>query len=129
MKFNILNKILLIALLPVAHRNLAQTAIPIPDTLAGDVIGLTLQHGTREFYPGTATQTIGYNGNFLGPTIILNKGQQVTMTVHNQLGDTTTTHWHGLHVAPANDGGPHSPVMDGETWSPSFTVKTSGQTA
>lgn len=122
MRFNSLNKILLVALLPVAQQNFAQTSIPIPDTLAGNVIDLTLKHGTKEFFPGVATQTIGYNGNFLGPTIILQKGQQVTLNLHNQLGDTTTTHWHGLHVAPANDGSPHNPVMDGSTWSPSFTV-------
>ena len=122
MRFNSLNKILLVALLPVAQQNFAQTSIPIPDTLEGNVIDLTLKHGTKEFFPGIATQTIGYNGNFLGPTIILQKGQQVTLNLHNQLGDTTTTHWHGLHVAPANDGSPHNPVMDGETWSPSFTV-------
>ncbi|MBL7798962.1 MAG: multicopper oxidase domain-containing protein [Saprospiraceae bacterium] len=122
MKFNCLNKILFVILLPVAQQNLAQTTISIPDTLTGDVIDLTLQHGVREFYPGTATQTIGYNGNFLGPTIILYKGHQITLNLHNQLGDTTTTHWHGLHVAPANDGSPHNPVMAGEIWSPSFTV-------
>ncbi len=122
MRFNFLNKTLLIALLPVAQQNFAQTSIPIPDTLAGNVIDLTLKHGTKEFFPGIATQTIGYNGNFLGPTIILNQGQQVTINLHNQLGDTTTTHWHGLHVAPRNDGSPHNPVMDGSTWSPSFTV-------
>ena len=122
MRFNSLNKILLVALLPVAQQNFAQTSIPIPDTLVGNVIDLTLKHGTKEFFPGIATQTIGYNGNFLGPTIILQKGQQVTLNLHNQLGDTTTTHWHGLHVAPANDGSPHNPVMDGEIWSPAFTV-------
>lgn len=106
----------------LAGQSLGQTTILIPETLTGDVIDLTLQNGPREFYPGVATKTIGYNGNFLGPTIILNQGQQVTLNLHNQLGDTTTTHWHGLHVTPANDGSPHNPVMDGTTWSPSFTV-------
>lgn len=122
MKINFLNKIPLAALLFLAGQSLGQTTILIPDTLAGDVIELTLQNGTREFYPGVATKTIGYNGNFLGLTIILQQGQQVTLNLHNQLGDTTTTHWHGLHVAPANDGSPHNPVMDGEIWSPAFTV-------
>lgn len=122
MKINNLNKLLFIALLPFAQRNLAQTTIVIPDTLAGNTIDLTLQQGTKTFFPGVATQTIGYNGSHLGPTIILQKGQQVTLNVHNQLGDTTTTHWHGLHVAPMNDGSPHNPIMAGETWSPSFTV-------
>lgn len=122
MKVNFLSKIPLAALLFFTGQSFGQTTILIPETLAGDVIDLTLQNGTREFYPGVATKTIGYNGNFLGPTIILNQGQPVTLNLHNQLGDTTTTHWHGLHVAPRNDGSPHNPVMDGSTWSPSFTV-------
>lgn len=122
MKFHFLNRILLVTLLPIAQQSAAQTTISIPATLTGDVIDLTLQHGTMNFFPGTATQTIGYNGAHLGPTLILQKGQQVTLNVHNQLGDTTTTHWHGLHVAAMNDGSPHTPIMADETWSPSFTV-------
>ncbi len=54
--------------------------------------------------------------------MILEKGQQVTLNVHNQLSDTTTTHWHGLHLAAINDGSPHNVILPGETWSPSFTV-------
>ena len=36
------------------------------------------------------------------------------------LMDTTTTHWHGLHVSPANDGSPHTPIFAGTTWQPDF---------
>ena len=90
-------KILLTFLSFFAVQAQAQTPISIPDTLSGAVIDLTLKKGSREFYPGIATQTIGYNGNYLGPTIVLQKGQQVTINLHNQLGETTTTHWHGLH--------------------------------
>ncbi len=115
-------KILLAFLVLLTSQLQAQTPIAIPDTLAGSIIDLTLQNGTQEFYPGVATQTIGYNGNYLGPTIVLQKGQQVTMNLHNQLGDTTTTHWHGLHVAAKNDGSPHTPILAGETWSPSFEI-------
>ena len=96
--------------------------IPIPPTLSGDVINLTLQNGTQTFYAGFNTNTIGYNGDHLGPTLVLEKGQNATINVMNMLGDTTTTHWHGLHVSPMNDGGPHSLIMDGATWSPSFNV-------
>ncbi len=100
----------------------AQTLISIPDTLSGASIDLTLETGSRTFFPGTQTATIGYNGAYLGPTLILQKGQTATLHVHNQLGDTTTTHWHGLHVAPKNDGSPHTMIMAGETWSPTFPV-------
>jgi bilirubin oxidase len=100
----------------------AQTLIPIPDTLSGDNINLRIANSTHPFYNGFDTRTIGYNGSYLGPTIILQKGQSVTMNVENQLSDTTTTHWHGLHVAPMNDGSPHNPILPARTWSPSFTV-------
>jgi len=58
----------------------------------------------------------------LGPTLLLNQNQNVTINVNNQLMDTTTIHWHGMHVAPENDGGPHTTIPPGTTWSPSFTV-------
>lgn len=100
----------------------AQNPVFIPDTLSGDSINLSLQHGTVNFYPGQSTNTMGANGNILGPTLILNKYQNVTINVNNQLMHTTTIHWHGLHVSPQNDGGPHIFIQPGEVWSPSFTV-------
>lgn len=74
------------------------------------------------FHPGEPVATIGYNGDLLGPTLILNRGEQVILNVTNQLPDMTTTHWHGMHVSAENDGGPHSVILPGTTWSPSFTV-------
>lgn len=106
----------------------AQTLIPIPDTLSGSSINLTIEDSVHQFYSGFNTNTIAYNGSYLGPTIILNKGQSVTMNVNNMLADTTTTHWHGLHVAPMNDGSPHNPIMAGTIWSPSFTVMDNAAT-
>ncbi len=100
----------------------AQQLLPIPEIVSGSEIDLTVQEGTNEFYPGIQTSTFGANGNILGPTIELHKGQAVVLNVHNQLPEVTTMHWHGLHVAPENDGGPHSMVHPGDTWSPAFTV-------
>lgn len=101
---------------------MAQTPLPIPDTLSGTTIDLTVQEGTWEFHAGEVIPTYGYNGDLLGPTLILNKDQEVTINVTNNLPDLTTTHWHGLHVSAANDGGPHSMIMPASTWSPHFTV-------
>ena len=101
---------------------MAQNALLIPPVLTGTTFNLTVQNGTHTFLPGLTTQTMGVNGNVLGPTLIVNKGDQITLNVSNQIGDTTTMHWHGLHVAPENDGGPHTIILPGTTWSPSFTV-------
>lgn len=106
----------------------SQNMIPIPDTLSGATIALNLADSSREFYSGFTTTTNGYNGAYLGPTILLNKGQTVSMEVTNGLSDTTTTHWHGLHVAPVNDGSPHNPILAGDTWTPSFMVMDNAAT-
>lgn len=100
----------------------AQNPITIPPAIESTTIDLTLQNGTTQFYNGINTNTMGANGSLLGPTLILNQGDNVTINVHNQLGEETTIHWHGMHVAPEHDGGPHSIISDGATWSPQFTV-------
>lgn len=101
----------------------AQNPLLIPPVLTGPIFNLNLQPGTVSFYPGTPTQTLGINGAILGPTLIVQKGDSITLNVTNQIGDTTTIHWHGLHVAPYNDGGPHTIILPGNTWSPSFTIR------
>lgn len=105
-----------------AQYGTAQNQLFIPDTLSGTNINLTLQNGTHEFYSGSMTNTMGANGSVLGPTILLNQGDLVNFNVDNQIGDTTTIHWHGLHVAPENDGGPHTSILPNAQWTPSFTI-------
>ena len=112
--------LIFITLLPLVGT--AQNPLAIPDTLTGEDINLNLDYSHVELYAGFQTNTIGYNQAILGPTLILQKGQEITLNVTNNLNDATTLHWHGLHVAAANDGGPHTVIDPGETWSPSFTV-------
>lgn len=100
----------------------------IPDTLSGNTINLTLKNGNKQFVAGTPTQTMGANGDLLGPTLILKKNTFVEINVKNELGEPSTIHWHGLHVAPENDGGPHIVIQDKETWSPSFIVLDNAST-
>jgi FtsP/CotA-like multicopper oxidase with cupredoxin domain len=101
---------------------LGQNPLAIPPTITSTSITLTLNEGTTNFYPGVTTNTMGANGPLLGPTLILNQGDNVDIVVDNQLADTTTIHWHGMHVAPENDGGPHSIILPNTTWNPQFTV-------
>ena len=117
-----MKKLLLLSALAISTSVDAQNNLLIPDTLSGSTIDLTLQEGQTEFYPGIVTNTMGANGSLLGPTLIMNQGEFVTLNVLNQLQDTTTIHWHGMHVAPEDDGGPHSIIVPGATWSPDFTV-------
>jgi bilirubin oxidase len=100
----------------------AQNPLLIPDTLNGTTFNLNVQTGTNVFFPPNTTPTYGYNGNFLGPTLFLNKWDSVTMNVTNNLSTSTTVHWHGLHLPAVCDGGPHQIITPGSTWSPVFRV-------
>jgi len=99
-----------------------QNQLPIPDTISGTNFELNLQNGTVQFYEGQETTTMGTNGNILGPTLFMNKNDFVNIHVNNNIEDTTTIHWHGMHVSAANDGGPHTTIAPGESWNPKFTV-------
>jgi FtsP/CotA-like multicopper oxidase with cupredoxin domain len=94
----------------------------IPDTLVQGNYNLNLQTGSVSFFSGANTSTFGANGNILGPTLLLNRYDTVQLNVTNNLGEPTTIHWHGLHVSSENDGGPHTVIMNGDTWSPEFKV-------
>lgn len=61
-------------------------------------------------------------GSYLGPTIRAERGERVLVNVRNETGETTTLHWHGMHVPARMDGGPHSMVAPGSTWSPTWTI-------
>lgn len=100
--------------------------LPIPPVLNGPIYNLNVQHGIHDFNPldtiPPSTNAMGYNGNILGPTLIMQAGQRVQMNVTNSIGEPTTVHWHNLHVSSENDGGPHSIIEPNTTWSPSFIV-------
>lgn len=120
--------IVIIGVLLLIGRIQAQNQLYIPPTVSGNSINLTVQSGFRNFYTSNPTPTFGINGSFLSPTIIVNKGDIVTLNVINTLTVPTTMHWHGLHVAPENDGGPHQIIPAGTTWSPSFEILNSAGT-
>ncbi len=106
----------------------AQNVLNIPPALTGSVFNLTVQNGMQSFYPSTTTPTLGINGPWMSPTIVVNKDDSITLNVINSLTVKTTMHWHGLHVAPQNDGGPHQMINPGTTWSPSFKIRNNAST-
>lgn len=120
--------ILLTGIYLVSLNAVSQNQLFIPDTLTGTVFNLNVQTGTKQFFTGYNTPTYGYSGNFLGPTLIINKGDSITLNVTNNLTQQTTVHWHGFHVAPENDGGPHQIIYPATTWSPSFKMRNEAST-
>lgn len=83
---------------------------------------LEVQEGQTEFIDGKLTDTIGYNGSYLGPILRFIKGQQTNIRVNNELNTPTTLHWHGLLVDGEQDGGPMQGILPNESWQPSFVV-------
>ena len=103
--------------------------LPIPPLLEGDmedgvrVFRLTARDGHAEILPGvTGTRTWGFNGEFLGPTLRAHKGEKVRAEITNDLIEMTTVHWHGMKLPAYSDGGPHSPIAVGETWTPEWEI-------
>ena len=96
--------------------------LPIPEMLVGSVINLEMRPGQRELIRDKMTPTKGYNGDYLGPTLFLRSGMDVSLNVTNNIGVSTTTHWHGMHVPALMDGGPHQRIEPGDVWTPSFPV-------
>ena len=83
---------------------------------------LTAGVGSTQFVDGKKTATWGYNGSYLGPTLVAKRGEKVRVNMHNDLDAMTTLHWHGMHLPPAMDGGPHQPIAAGNDWSPHWTI-------
>lgn len=104
------------------------TPLPIPPLAESEVIdgvrvfSLTAQEGEMRFVDGRTTDTWGFNGDYLGPTLRAHRGEKVAFEITNELPETTTVHWHGMHLPAAMDGGPHQPIEAGDTWRPHWTI-------
>jgi FtsP/CotA-like multicopper oxidase with cupredoxin domain len=85
--------------------------------LEQDTFQLTVGQHVHQFYPGVNTTTFGVNGPYLGPTLLMHRGDTARLKVINELPQVTSMHWHGMHVPGDMDGGPqrevHRPVRIG----------------
>jgi bilirubin oxidase len=103
--------------------------LKIPDTLSGTTFNLNIKDTFKQL-KSTGQQTItgAINGDFWGPTLIMYKGDTVRMNVKNSLNDSTTIHWHGMHLPAVMDGGPHQVIPSGTTWKPYWKVSNNAAT-
>lgn len=92
-----------------------------PDPAAAEY-KLEIQSGQTNFIGDQMTDTLGYNGTYLGPILRFRQGEQVNIEVHNRLGVSTTLHWHGLIVDGDQDGGPHQGIQPEGRWNPTFVT-------
>ncbi len=106
-----------------------ENSLPIPPLLENETqeegkaeFTLNVQHGKTEFLEGYEADTLGYNGDYLGPVIQVKRGDDVKINVKNELDEATTVHWHGLEVIGEMDGGPHQGIDPNDSWTPEFTI-------
>ncbi|NBP74665.1 MAG: bilirubin oxidase, partial [Crocinitomicaceae bacterium] len=121
----------LLAIIFLSGKNLSAqfNNLWIPDTISGTNFNLTLNDTFAQLRPGNQTITAGINGSqFWGPTLIFNQGDTVHMNVQNNLNDSTTVHWHGMHLPAVMDGGPHQIIPPGTIWQPYWKVTNNAAT-
>ncbi|MGB7301669.1 MAG: multicopper oxidase domain-containing protein [Burkholderiaceae bacterium] len=113
---------------PVLRSSMAAdrgSELPIPPVLElnGEApASLKAVHGRHEFFAGVATPTLGFNQNYLGPVLRLQRGMVGRIKVDNQTAQPITAHWHGLHVNGVFDGGPQTAFDPGKSWSAELAV-------
>jgi CopA family copper-resistance protein len=99
-----------------------------PQTLTGPDIALTIG---RMHWPvdGRNGHVVAVNGTIPGPLIRLREGQNVRLSVTNQLDEDTSIHWHGVILPFQFDGVPgvsFPGIRPGETFVYEFPIRQSG---
>ncbi|HET9744581.1 MAG TPA: multicopper oxidase domain-containing protein [Chitinophagaceae bacterium] len=96
--------------------------LKFPGTLSHNGGILDSKIATSDLGGGVISNVWAYNGQFPGPTIRANAGDQVTIQLQNHLPEETITHWHGLIVDHDNDGQPMHAIAQGGTYDYNFTI-------
>ncbi len=113
---------------PLLSAGRPRQPLPLPPLLEGDWragrrrFRLTARPGQKIFLPGVETPTWGFDGDYLGPTLRMKRGESVSIEVLNRLAETTTVHWHGMILPARMDGGPHQPIEPGGRWLSEYDV-------
>ena len=53
---------------------------------------------------GSEVQGRAYDDGIVGPTLVVNPGDTIALTLDNQLDAHTNIHFHGMHVSPRDNG-------------------------
>lgn len=99
--------------------------LPIPPLVDADgaqAITLTARKGQHTFLSGAKTPTLGYELDYLGPTLRVRRGRTARIDVGNRTDDEISAHWHGAQAPGDMDGGPQLAFAPGKTWSARFDV-------
>ncbi|MBT9098870.1 copper resistance system multicopper oxidase [Methylovulum psychrotolerans] len=106
----------------------AQCRAASADVLSGTAFTLTIAQ-TMVNFTGTARPATTVNGSIPAPTLHWREGDTVTLTVVNELTETTSIHWHGLILPYDMDGAPgisFNGIPPGSRFTYRFKVQQSG---
>ena len=92
---------------------------------------LTAGSGKAQLVPAQygSTDVWAYNNAVPGPELRVRQGDRVQVTVHNQLDQPTTVHWHGLRLPNEMDGVPwltQQPIEPGDKFKYEFDAIDAG---
>lgn len=90
---------------------------------------LTVDEVMWEYADGEFMHVWAFNGQIPGPQIRVTEGEQVWITVKNNLPVPTTVHWHGIHVENGADGVPgytQYPIEPGDEYVYGFIADPPG---
>ncbi len=105
------------------------TTLPIANLLEPAIkdgvkhFDLDIREASHEFFSSIKTDTFAINNTYLGPTIKVENGDEISLNFTNSLKEPTTMHGHGMHVPPTMDGGPHQIINPSKSWSARYRVK------
>lgn len=109
--------------------NTFNNKLPIPALLKATTrngvahYDLDVQEAKHTFFEGIQTDTYAINSTYLGPTLLMQNEDKVSINYTNNLREEITMHGHGMHVPPSMDGTAHQPFKPNQTWSAQYTVK------
>lgn len=81
-----------------------QEAFPEPEEYISEdgVLNTSLTVSRQEVeLAGEPVVATVYNGSFMGPTMRVQPGDRIELSLANTLDETTNIHFHGLHVSPS----------------------------
>lgn len=85
-------------------------------------VELTASKERISLKPGVLSDVYAYNGRIPGPLLEASEGDSVIIHFTNNLPESTTVHWHGMHLPFIMDGSPFHPVEPGGTFTYAFRI-------
>jgi len=83
---------------------------------------LNVREAKHTFFKNILTDTYAINGTYLGPTLRLINGEEISINYTNSLNETITMHGHGMHLPANMDGTPHQKIAPNTTWPVRYKV-------